>query len=104
MKTLWFKGEFVSPILSGAKTDTVRRPSTRLPQIGESVAFAVGPRPAFAHATIIGCERITVKGLPVGRRKALRALYGDSVLSPEGLVLLQFRLVPTHRDAKQTGS
>ena len=58
MKTLWFKSEFVAPILSGDKCDTIRKPSNRLPGVGDEVAFSVGPRRPFARAIITTVELI----------------------------------------------
>jgi len=56
VKTLWFKGEFVNPILRGEKWDTVRPRSNRLPRVGDEVAFSVGPRPPFAFARVTAVE------------------------------------------------
>jgi len=58
MKTLWFKAEFVAPILSGDKRDTIRKPSNRLPSVGDEVAFSVGPRTPFARAVVVAVESI----------------------------------------------
>ena len=71
MKTLWFKQEFVAPILSGEKRDTIRAQSTRLPRVGDAVAFTVGPRPAFAHAIINSVETIASSDISDNRSQQL---------------------------------
>ena len=71
MKTLWFKQEFVAPILAGMKRDTIRFQSSRLPSIGDVVAFSVGPRPAFARATISHIEDVLPQALTQERAQQL---------------------------------
>lgn len=85
MKTLWFKGKYVEPILSGSKADTVRKNSPRLPKEGEKVKFTVGPRPEFAIAVIDSIERIN--SLPEWRRKQVIECLGDL---PEDSVMINF--------------
>ncbi|MDQ3288924.1 MAG: ASCH domain-containing protein [Pseudomonadota bacterium] len=58
MKTLWFKREFVAPILAGEKTDTFRVLGKRTFAVGELVALSNGPRPAFARALITAVELV----------------------------------------------
>lgn len=76
MKTLWFKNCFVAPILSGEKCDTIRRPSRRLPAVGETVALTVGPRPPFAYASIIAVE--SIEDLSKDRAAQVVACLGES--------------------------
>ena len=71
MKTLWFKSEFVADILCGKKCDTIRTQSTRLPKVGDVVAFSVGPRPLFAQAIIERIEAVTIAELPLERSQQL---------------------------------
>lgn len=94
MKTLWFKSEFVTPILSGEKRDTIRPESTRLPHVGDTVAFSVGPRPPFAQATIVRIESVKVDELPESRHRALARCAIDA---RKPLVRLTFSLKETAR-------
>lgn len=71
MKTLWFKFEFVAPILSGEKRDTIRVQSTRLPRVGDVVAFSVGSRTPFAQCIVDRIETVTQNDLPQSRSKQL---------------------------------
>lgn len=52
MRTLWFKGIYVAPILDGSKTVTNRTAKCRL-QAGDLVDATVGPRPPFARLEIL---------------------------------------------------
>jgi uncharacterized protein YqfB (UPF0267 family) len=90
LKSLWFKQAFVADILSGAKRDTIRVPSERLPKIGEMCRLQVGPRPAFAYARIIAIEIITLALLPQWRRDQVIACYPNP---PQKLARLEFRVV-----------
>jgi len=85
MKTLWFKGKYVHPILSGSKTDTVRKNSNRLPNEGEQVKLTVGPRPAFAIAVVDSIE--SANELPEWRRKQVVECLSDL---PEDPVMINF--------------
>ena len=85
MKTMWFKGKYVEPILSGSKVDTVRKNSNRLPKEGEQVKFTVGPKPAFAIAVVQSIEN--VNKLPEWRRKQVVQCLGDL---PENPVMINF--------------
>lgn len=77
MKALWFKSEFVAPILAGEKRDTVRVASSRLPGVDEVVRLTVGPWPPFAHARIERVEPVNVEELTDDRRAQL-ATFIDS--------------------------
>lgn len=77
MKTLWFKQCYVSPILAGEKTDTIRRESDRLPKEGEVVALTVGPRPPFCSVRIVRRERIDLSTIPDARRREVLGIYAD---------------------------
>ena len=85
MKTMWFKGKYVEPILSGAKSDTVRKNSNRLPKQGEKVKFTVGPRAAFAIAVVDSIE--SIHELPELRLKQVVECLGDL---PEDPVMINF--------------
>lgn len=85
MKTIWFKGKYVEPILFGSKTDTVRKNSNRLPSVGDEVKFTVGPRPAFAIAKVDSIEKIDK--LPDERRLQVVECLGDL---PEDPVMIHF--------------
>lgn len=65
----------MTDILSGAKSDTIRKASKRLPGIGEVVTLCVGPRPAFAHALIVKIEPIDPRKLPKWRRDQVLGCY-----------------------------
>lgn len=57
---LGFQGRYVEPILAGVKCRTVRRPSSRLPVVGERVALRCRydlPPFAFATVTYVGWFR-----------------------------------------------
>lgn len=88
MKTLWFKQIYQAPILSGEKTDTVRRVNCKL-RPGDTVGFSIGPRPPFAHAYILEREEIKLAELPEEHRAQVAKLYGES----GDLCRLTFRLV-----------
>ena len=87
MKTLWFKSEFVAPILSGEKCDTIRVESTRLPRVGDVVAFSVGPRTPFAQVIIDRIETVTPDDLPQDRSQQLARCAVDET---KPLVRLMF--------------
>jgi hypothetical protein len=91
MKTLWFKGRDVAPILSGGKTDTLRTPSPRLPRVRETVVFAVGQRGAFAKVIIQKKEH--GQYISLGRRRQLAEHYGCDMRAP--FIRLEFRVVET---------
>lgn len=97
MRTLWLKSEYVAPILAKKKRDTIRRRTNRLPQAGEVVAFAVGPRPAFATAVVESVESVGV--LPAERRERLAELLDGET---GDMVLIRFRLLnsKTQRPAR----
>jgi hypothetical protein len=92
MKTLWFKSCYVADILAGKKRDTIRRASGRLPMLGETVAFSVGPRTPFARARIAAVEQIA--DLPDWRKNQVVDAYGEV---PADAVRLVFELVDALR-------
>lgn len=68
MRALWFRRVDVAPILSGAKTQTIRRQARYAP--GDRVPCTVGPRQPFATVHILTVEPITLEGIPPeGRRQ-----------------------------------
>jgi hypothetical protein len=73
MKTLWFKQIYVVDILARQKTDTYRKPSTRLPRAGDRIALTVGPRPPFAVATV---ESVTPVEPHSEKADELAGIYG----------------------------
>lgn len=75
MKTLWFKATYVADILCGSKTDTIRKASKRLPDVGDRVAFSVGPRDPFAFARVVLVE--PVQDIDPHRATALASIYDD---------------------------
>ncbi len=89
MKTLWFKSEFVVPILSGEKRDTIRVESTRLPRVGEVVAFSVGPRTPFARCVIDRIETVIPDDFTQDRSQQLAQCAIDAT---KPLVRLTFSL------------
>lgn len=91
MKTLWFKNEFVDPILTGKKTHTVRKEASRLPVVGERVALSVGPRAPFALAIIIAREPIDLERLSALKRREMEKCYPDGITV--SLIRLSFRLL-----------
>jgi len=86
--TLWFKQKYVAPILSGEKSDTIRKASSRLPAADNVVSFAVGPRPAFARARVLSVEPIDLDDIEPERRAELLRYYGV-----EPLVCIRFELI-----------
>jgi hypothetical protein len=90
MKTraIWFKGEFVADILSGAKRDTIRQ-WKRLPKVGDVLSCCVGPRPPFALVRVESVE--VARDIEPARRAALFSIYGPLV--PVDLVRITFSLV-----------
>ncbi|MDQ2787830.1 MAG: hypothetical protein M3Y58_22805 [Chloroflexota bacterium] len=76
MKTLWFKGIYVTPILSGAKTHTDRKANVWF-EPGTTLDATVGPRPPFARLIVDHCERIPVSAFPPQEQEEMRAYVGD---------------------------
>lgn len=74
---MWFKQQYVGPILRGIKTDTIRHPRSRFIPPGTRVSFSVGPRSPFAEAIITACELIPAEDIPEERLRTLHALYGE---------------------------
>ena len=91
MRHLWFKGEFVAAILSGEKCDTIRVLSKRLPAVGETVNFSVGPRRPFAQALIERREPIAADQLSSARQADVKRCIGKI---DDQLVRLTFLLLP----------
>lgn len=71
MKTLWFRGCFIAPILSGHKADTIRHLGRRRFQIGETIALSNGPRPPFARARITAVEPVDADSIDPDRHSML---------------------------------
>ena len=88
MRTLWFKGRYEADILSGAKIDTIRPRSNRLPALGERVACSVGPRKPFAEVMVTAIEPLD--DVSPERRAQLVAIYGEV---PPNSVRLTFQLL-----------
>jgi len=86
MKSLWFKNEYVQPILSGDKKDTIRKSSNHLPKIGEEVELSVGPARVFAKALILSIAPIGA--LSKEREQEVVKIYG----SLENLVCVAFNI------------
>jgi hypothetical protein len=61
---VYFKARHVAPILAGAKTDTVRAPSRRLPRVGQVVPASVGPIAPFAWLRITAAADVAARDLP----------------------------------------
>ena len=94
MKTLWFKAEFVAAIMAGSKRDTIRRSGTRLPRVGDTVAFSVGPRRPFATAKIIAVEDCARESLAPSRAAQVAGCYGDSIGEPMTRVVFEVLQAP----------
>lgn len=92
MKSLWFKKCYVQSILNGAKTDTIRKNSSRLPLIHDEFYLSVGPRKPFATAIIIKKNIIDMSQIDDDRKKQLQAIYPDYL---EKFVCLTFKLKTT---------
>jgi len=90
MKTLWFKAQFVQEILAGAKRDTIRPESARLPLVGETIALSVGPRKPFARAVVTRRARVDRSRLTRSRHDQVSECYGEL---PENSIRLWFRLL-----------
>jgi uncharacterized protein YqfB (UPF0267 family) len=92
MTSIWFQQRFVEAILSGEKTDTIRKIGRRPPPlVGETVAFSVGPRPPFATATVTAVVEIRAKDLSADYCELLRGIYGDF----DRLRKISFTLMPS---------
>lgn len=85
---LFFKAIYRDPILTGAKTDTVRGPK-RLPRAGQIVKACVGPSRIFASLLIEAIE--PVASLSEQRALQVKACYAGEI--PSDAVLLRFRRV-----------
>lgn len=75
---IWFKQQYVQPILDGTKTDTLRAKLLKNVQEGDILTASVGPRPAFALLQIIHIDTVKLYDLSHERRRSLRALYPDA--------------------------
>jgi hypothetical protein len=83
---LFFKAIYRDSILSGEKTDTIRRP-IRIPVVGSIVKACVGPSRIFAHLRIL--EVAPIASLSEERRAQVLACYPD--IAPD-MVRLRFEL------------
>ena len=84
---LFFKAIYRAPILSGEKTDTIRRPM-RIPAAGSLVKACVGPSRIFATLRVLGVTPIG--SLTPERAAQVLACYPD--VTPD-MVRLRFELV-----------
>ena len=84
---LFFKAIYQDPILSGEKTDTIRRP-IRIPRVGSLVKACVGPSRIFATLRIL--EVAPIGSLTPERAAQVLACYPD--VTPD-MVRLRFELV-----------
>lgn len=91
MTSIWFKNQYVEPILSGDKVDTIRR-GRKLYVPGTILRASVGPRPPFAMLEVIECELITLATCLPERRASLRSLY-HGLSCDEILTQVLFRLL-----------
>lgn len=86
---MWFRAEFVAAILAGAKTDTIRRATSRVPKVGAIVGASVGPRKPFARLLILAVEPVIEE--PSNERVAQLGRCG--IATTEALVLVRFALL-----------
>jgi hypothetical protein len=84
---LFFKAIYRDPILSGEKTDTIRRP-VRLPRVGSLVKACVGPSRIFATLRIL--EVAPIASLSAERASQVLACYPEVTAD---MVRLRFELV-----------
>lgn len=64
MKGLTFRARYVPLILDGRKTTTIRRPSARLPELGDRVRLVCRyDLPPFALATVTGARDVAAVDL-----------------------------------------
>lgn len=91
MRALWFKKEYVGPILSGEKTDTVRINPVKGLKAGDLVGAHVGPRPRFATLRVTSVETIRLGDLDGERRQVIVRLY--DVADADDLVLTHISFV-----------
>lgn len=70
------KQRFVDPILTGAKTDTVRGADFRAPAVGDLCVLAVGISRPFARVRVTHVERLQPGDLPMDRLDLARDLCG----------------------------
>lgn len=87
MGSLWFKREYVEPILRGEKRDTIRASTTL--RTGDQASASVGPRPPFARLHVTKVERIALAEIDdLDHRAAVRSLYPGR----RRLVRIHFRI------------
>ena len=89
MKRLWFKSIYISDILSGVKSETIRKFSLRLPVVGDKVLLSCGPRTPFATVEIVSVDPLI--DLPKDRRISLAKIYPH--FETMQMVILRFRLL-----------
>lgn len=88
---MWFQARYVTPIVDGRKTITVRKASSRLPAVGAVVPCSVGPRAPFAHVHIDAVIPTTLDELDDDHRAALESLYPERPT----LMLIRFHRIDT---------
>ena len=102
MKQLAFRAVYISPILAGTKTTTLRTPRSGLPAQDDEVAFRCQwHKPPFAYAYVTGADEVAVRnltdrharadGFPDARalRAAIRSDYPDA----NRMVIIRFRVI-----------
>jgi hypothetical protein len=77
VKSLWFKQQYAADILSGTKTDTIRKRHRDLPKVGDVVTCRVAPRAAFAEVVIVAVEPVRQGELDDEQRRDLALTYGE---------------------------
>ena len=74
MRLLYFKGVYRELILSGSKTDTIRR-AKGAPKVGQLLCACVGPSRPFAALLVTSVE--SVSDLAPARLAQVRECYGE---------------------------
>ncbi len=75
---MWFKARYVEDILSGRKTETLRRVNGRVPAVGTVAPASVGPVRPFAWLHIDAVDIISVSDLSEERRTEIETLLGPA--------------------------
>ena len=90
MKSLWFKQIYVPDILSGQKSDTIRKMSAFSKfNSDEHIQLQVGPRKPFAIAFITQVAKLERKSIEKERLNTLDKIYGAT----DFFTIIRFKII-----------
>lgn len=96
---MWFKQRFVRDIVIGAKVDTIRKESRRLPRVGDTINVSVGPRSPFASLRIVCITPVATENIAPDRQASLKSMVDTS----QPMVQIAFEVVRVYRECIEIG-